>query len=187
MAADVALVDEALEDRIWHELDRATRDRAHAWRTAVLATVDEEGAPQARTVVLRGANKVQSELRVFTDGRSPKVTELQARPQAVLVFWSPALHWQLRVKMDTQVMDRGPEVDAAWERVRHSSAAGDYLGPAAPGEPVGSSAGPAESVQEHHLLLLVGQVRAIDWLELADDGRHQRCRITSEGVQRLVP
>jgi len=180
---------DTLVEHIWQELDRATRERGHAWRTAVLATVDEEGSPQARTVVLRSANQQQSEFRVFTDGRSPKVAELQARPHAVLVFWSALLNWQLRVSVNVKVRHSGAEVDAAWERVRTSVAARDYLSPVAPGQPgwAAGVGGTGPSVGDHHLAVLVAQVRAIDWLELGSHGEHQRCRITTEGVQWLVP
>ena len=36
--------------------------------------------PQARTVVLRHADAGQAVLQFYTDSRSPKVAELEARP-----------------------------------------------------------------------------------------------------------
>lgn len=188
MANDAAGPDEALTERVWHELDRATREREHAWRKPVLATVCADLTPQARTVVLRGADVQRGELRVFTDRRSPKVAELQERPHAVLVFWSAVLSWQLRAEVDVAVLERGPEVDAAWARVRDSAAARDYLAPVAPGQLalVGGGVG-GEPGADHHLAVLVARVRAMDWLELRGDGAHQRCRISLDGVQRLVP
>jgi pyridoxamine 5'-phosphate oxidase len=188
MPNDAAATDEALTERVWHELARATRERGHAWRTPVLATVGADLAPQARTVVLRGADAQRGELRVFTDGRSPKVAELQERPHAVLVFWSAVLSWQVRAEVEVSLLERGPEVDAAWARVRESAAARDYLSPAAPGQPALSAAiEVAEPDAEHHLTVLVARVRAMDWLALGGGGEHRRCRITPEGVQRLVP
>jgi len=188
MANDPAALGPALTERIWHELARAVRDRAHGWRTPVLATVDAAQQPQARSVVLRGVDASKWQLRVFTDARSPKVAELHARPQAVLVFWSAALNWQLRVAVAVTVLDRGDEVDAAWARMSTSVAARDYLAPAAPGQPLASVGENAVAPGSgHHLAVMVAQVRAIDWLELGGQGEHQRCWITPEGVQRLVP
>ncbi len=188
MPNDSTPSDDTLASRVWTELSRATREREHAWRTPVLATLGVDQSPQARTVVLRSADALRGELRIFTDVRSPKVAELRARPQAVLVFWSALLSWQLRVDVTMQVMDRGPDVDAAWERIARSAAASDYLGPAAPGQLMGGGqAASAETVDAHHLAVLVGSVRAMDWLALGPHGQHQRRGITPQGVQHLVP
>ena len=53
--------------RIWQELQRAPLDKHHDWRTPVLATVDGHGLPQARTVVLRQADRTAQTLAFFTD------------------------------------------------------------------------------------------------------------------------
>ena len=187
MPNDTTPSDDTLASRVWTELSRATREREHAWRTPVLATVAADQSPQARTVVLRSADALRGEMRFFTDVRSPKVAELRARPQAVLVFWSALLSWQLRVDVTMEVIDRGPDVDAAWERIARSAAARDYLGPAAPGQLMGGQAPSAETVDAHHLAVLVGSVRAMDWLALGPHGQHQRRWITAQGVQHLVP
>ena len=92
------LTEADIRHRIGQELQRATTDRHHEWRTPVLATVGLDHTPQARTVVLRSAAAPLSQLQIFTDSRSPKVVELAALPQALLVFWSARLNWQLRVR-----------------------------------------------------------------------------------------
>ena len=120
--------------RIWQELQRAPLDKHHDWRTPVLATVDAQGRPQARTVVLRQADRAAQTLVFFTDARSPKCAELRALPDAALLFWSPRLSWQLRAGVHARVVTEGPEVDAAWARVRSSPAAGDYLSVRPPGD-----------------------------------------------------
>ena len=50
-----------IRHRIWTELQRATVDRHHEWRTPVLATSGLDGLPQARTVVLRAADATASQ------------------------------------------------------------------------------------------------------------------------------
>jgi len=172
---------------LWDELHNATTERGHAWRTPVLATLGLEGAPQARTVVLRAADAARGELRVFTDRRSPKVAELAAQPVATLVFWSEALQWQLRASVTVTVVLEGPEVDATWARVARSASAGDYLTPTPPGhalEPSATEAGLAPG--DHRLALLVMQVRCLDWLALARTG-HRRARIEGGALTWLVP
>jgi len=70
-----------------------------------LATVDAEGRPDARVVLLRRITDVS--LVWFTDRRSAKGAQLAAMPHAALVF-----HWQ---PLERQVRLRGPvrELDDA--------------------------------------------------------------------------
>lgn len=173
-----------IRQRIWSELQRATVDRHHEWRTPVLATTGLDGLPQARTVVLRAADATASQLRFFTDRRSPKVLELKAAPAATIVFWSRRLNWQLRVQVDTHVHTDGPVVDAAWARVGQSAAAGDYLAPQAPGSALHALAD--HEPGGHQLAVVTAHIEHIDWLELAREG-HRRARLTHDALAWLVP
>lgn len=170
--------------RIWTELQRATVDRHHEWRTPVLATTGLDAFPQARTVVLRTADAQASQLVFFTDRRSPKVAELQRVPGATFVFWSKRLSWQLRVRVTTHVHTDGTVVEAAWSRVGQSAAAGDYLAPHAPGSELGSRAN--MNADTHHLAVVTAHIEQMDWLELAREG-HRRARLMQGTVAWLVP
>jgi pyridoxamine 5'-phosphate oxidase len=75
-----------IRHRIWQELVRASQDRHHAWRTPVLASVGRDGAANARTVVLRHADAADQTLRIYTDRRSPKLSEIATDPHALFVF-----------------------------------------------------------------------------------------------------
>lgn len=184
-ATNTASTDEReLIRRIWTELQRATVDRHHEWRTPVLATTGLDGLPQARTVVLRGADAQASQLVFFTDSRSPKVAELQSVQAAAFVFWSKRLSWQLRVRVSTQVHTAGTLVDAAWARVSQSAAAGDYLAPHAPGSALDQATD--DSPGRHHLAVVTARIDHLDWLELAREG-HRRARLTQDTAEWLVP
>ena len=174
-----------IRHRIWMELGRATQDRHHAWRTPVLATTGQEGQPDARTVVLREADASTARLRIYTDGRSAKVSHLSYRPDAVLVFWSKRLNWQLRARVSISAHAAGPLVESVWARVSQSAAAGDYLSHSAPGS-VLSAATPTAAQQNHHLVVLDAQVHEIDWLELAQGG-HRRARLHADTWDWLTP
>lgn len=63
-----------------------------------LATVDAEGAPNARMVVLRGVD--EKGFVFYTSRRSAKGRELEGNPRAALVF-----HWN---ELERQVRARGP-------------------------------------------------------------------------------
>lgn len=176
-----------IRQRTWIELERATQDRHHEWRTPVLATVGKDGTPNARTVILRDADAKLQSLQFFTDRRSPKISELIHQPAAMLVFWSKRLNWQLRVRAELAVQTTGPQVDAVWDRLGQSAAAGDYLSTDAPGDelPVGQAA-PGDTKGTHHLAILVARVQEIDWLELRQSG-HRRAAFGEDTWQWLVP
>ena len=173
-----------LESRVWTELVRAVVDRHHEWRTPVLASVDADGAPQARTVVLRRADPAARVLEVFTDRRTPKVAQLRTAPRAVVVFWSNRLHWQLRVQARAEVLVDGPAVHQAWARLAQGSSAADYLAPRAPGTPLSVEAGEADD--GHHLAVLRFEVVSLDWLALRREG-HRRASIDAAGVVWVEP
>jgi pyridoxamine 5'-phosphate oxidase len=178
--------------RLWQELTRAPHDRHHEWRTPVLATQGtNHSGPQARTVVLRQADAAMWTLRVFTDARSPKCSELVAQPLAQLTFWSKRLNWQLRVSAHATVEFEGEQVNAAWERVRKTHASADYLSALPPGDVQASIKAPVEntanSLRGHHLAILDFKVFSMDWLALSKDG-HRRARLKPAGeFEWLVP
>jgi len=175
---------ERLRAQIWQQLQQAVGDREHEWRTPVLAGIDADGLPQARTVVLRRADPIASTLQVYTDSRSPKVDELLGQPDAVLVFWSRRLSWQLRARVTVQVLTEGELVEAAWEQVSRTAAGADDLAPAAPGSVfVSTEQGNHTS---HHLAVLLATIEAFDWLELAR-GANRRVRFDNTGACRLIP
>ena len=181
------LTDHDIRQRIWTELQRATHDRHHEWRTPVLATVGTGGLPEARTVVLRQADAKSASIAFYTDSRSPKVAEINTTPRASVVFWSKRLSWQLRVSVHAVVHTCGPQVDEAWERVRQSPAAGDYLAAVAPGEALpNASSLPVPVGVQHHLSIISAQVLGMDWLELALTG-HRRAVLTATSFDWRVP
>ena len=173
-----------LRPAIWEQLQQAVEQRGHEWRTPVLANVDADGLPQARTVVLRGVDMAERSLFVYTDHRSPKVAAVDSRPQAVLVFWSRMLSWQLRVSADLRLETGGAEVEAAWDRIRDTAAASDYLSLDAPGSPLREAA--QDNAGQHALGILVARVCSMDWLELSAAG-HRRAILSEDDLQWVVP
>lgn len=186
------LTPQEIRPQIWKELSRASLDRHHEWRTPVLASTDADGLPDARTVVLRQVDAVAGQLTFYTDSRSPKVLQLHAQAQAMLVFWSARLGWQLRVRVACKVITAGPEVEALWHGVKQSAAAGDYLSPLPPGAVLtqGSSTPNAETTDGltsvHNFAVLRAQVLQIDWLELSREG-HRRAQLSATHWEWLTP
>ena len=75
----------------------------------VLATVDPDGAPTARTVLLKGYDG--RGLRFFTNLGSAKAADLAAHPRAAVVFPWHGIHRQVRANGAVVELDRD-EVEA---------------------------------------------------------------------------
>jgi general stress protein 26 len=174
----------SLNQQLWSELEQAVTDRTHGWRTPVLATVAADGLPDARTVVLRKADRASQRLKVFTDQRSPKVAQLQANPDAQLVFWCPDRQWQLRARVTARIDANSDQTAAIWAHVRQTTAAGDYLTADAPGSLLSDQV--PLSADQHALCVLEFQVRSLDWLMLSRQG-HRRARLEQGRLVWLTP
>jgi pyridoxamine 5'-phosphate oxidase len=111
----------AIEDALWQALQRAVHDKTHPWRTPVLATTDGE-IGDARTVVLREAERGSATLRLYSDARSAKAAQIAAHPHGTLVMWSPVLGWQLRMRALLSVSTEGLDGLSVGARTRHAAA-----------------------------------------------------------------
>jgi pyridoxamine 5'-phosphate oxidase len=174
-----------VEAAVWQELVRASQDKHHAWRLPVLATADA-GVPDARTVVLREVQPEQQELLIYTDARSPKVRQLQAQPTGVLVMWSAALSWQLRLRVNLALETSGLRLSSRWARLGMSAAANDYLAPLPPGTAIGQPLVPARD-SRNHFALITARVVALDWLELSPSGHRRALFGDQEGARWVTP
>ncbi len=178
---------EEIRQHIWKELGRASRDRHHAWRTPVLATAADNGLVNARTVVLRDVDAALRTLVVFTDSRSPKVSEIGKQQAGLFVFWSSRLSWQVRARVTLSIQTSGPEVDAYWQQVSQSAGARDYMAQTAPGTVCAGAANTAGAdTGTPHFAVMKAQVTEMDWLELGRGG-HRRARILADGWEWLMP
>lgn len=168
-----------IHTRVWDELVGACTQRGHPWRSATLATLGSDGLPDARTVVLRQADPSAAELLFYTDARSPKVAQMQACPQGMLVLWSAALGWQLRLKVTLTVEMTGLAVSSRWARLKMTPAAQDYLSPLPPGSVLPQPrSGTGLMDHREHFAVVSAQVQDIDWLDLHPDG-HRRARFVT--------
>ena len=179
----------AIEAAVWRELASALRDKAHPWRTAVLATADGM-APDARTVVLRHADAEKRRLIFYADSRSPKLRQIGQQPQGTMVLWSAALGWQLRLRVELEAHTAGLEVSSRWARLKMTPGAQDYLSPLPPGSPLDQPGSapvhPPERGTREFFAIVIASVTAIDWLELHADG-HRRAAFDGNGARWLVP
>ena len=167
---------QAIEAAVWRELLAAPQDAQHPFRTPVLATTDGE-IGDARTVVLRSVDAAKRRLTLFSDARAAKVAQLTTHPLGTLVHWSPALNWQLRLRVRLEVQRDGLAVSSHWARLKLSPAAHDYLSALPPGSALDNALDNAIGTrgEREHFALILAQILSIDWLELHPQG-HRRAR-----------
>ncbi|MEO1686993.1 MAG: pyridoxamine 5'-phosphate oxidase family protein, partial [Pseudomonadota bacterium] len=122
--------------QVWGRLARGVADRRCATRHPVLCTLGLDGAPQARTVVLRGCDPAAGVLEMHADLASTKMAELRAEPRAALHVWDPRLKLQMRLGAEVE-MRSGASVAARWARVPEGSRRA-YGGAPPPGEVLGA-------------------------------------------------
>jgi pyridoxamine 5'-phosphate oxidase len=100
-----------------------------------LATVDARGRPHARMVLLKGVDP--DGFTFYTNRRSAKGRDLEARPFAALVFWWPPLDRQVRIEGAVRPLDDVAS-DAYFERRPRGAQLGTWASPQS--RPVGSRA-----------------------------------------------
>ena len=86
-----------LEATIWRLLARGAADAKHPFKLFSIATVNANGLPDARTVVLRACDITAKELCFHTDIRSGKIAHIIKQPEVCLLFWHPKQSLQLRI------------------------------------------------------------------------------------------
>jgi len=166
---------------VWDYLQGLANDRHNPARVFSLASVDQQGDPQLRSLILREVSPWL--ITAYTDSRSPKVGELQAHTRAKLLFWDAHRRWQLRCSAQTNVMFAGERVDNVWSGIAGTASAQDYLTQQPPGAEIDKTIHYADTPA---LALLDFKIESIDWLQLSRDG-HTRWRLTPEEMQALVP
>lgn len=179
-------------DNAWRLLESGADDRRSPVHTPVVASVDEDGGPDARVMVLRAADRASAMLRFHTDARAPKCTALQGRQVRVLAY-HPAQALQLRLAGTARVVTAGAEIEAIWAAAT-AFARRAYLVEAAPGSRlvVAGSGLPAQvegrkpdeaelAVARANFAVIIVDVTALDWLHLAQDGHRRAQFAASDG------
>jgi hypothetical protein len=161
-----------LHMQVWTRLVRGVRDRRAPTRHPTLATVTPDGKPQARTVLLRAADKNTGTLDIHTDLQSSKVADLRAAPFAALHVWDTGAHLQMRLEATVTILT-GTDVAATWAGVPDASRR-SYGSLPAPGQPIAQALDYAKQPDAASFAVLRLTVQTIDALHLG--GHHRRAR-----------
>jgi len=152
----------------WGQLGRGVADAKHPARTPTLATISANGFPTQRTVVLRAADRLASQVEVHTDSLTPKVEELRENNKAALHVWIHKSMLQLRLKVCLEVADRWTAVPPA-SRISYGTQP-------VPGQPITGPFDYEKPAKQSRFAVLKGHVQQIEVLYLG--AKHQRAIYT---------
>ena len=137
----------------WRLMESGVADPQHGCHWPVLASLAADGAPDARTVVLRAASRQRRELQVHSDAQAGKLAQLARDPRACLVLHDGPARTQLRAHGRMRVHQGDAAAALAWQALPpHSQAL--YAG-------------------AQRFALLVLSIDSLDWL-LIDPAGHRR-------------
>lgn len=138
---------------------------------ASLATIDENGAPQARVVAVREFNRIQAKVTFQVDLLSLKLKGLTSDPRATLLIWMPKDLVQLRLSGTTEIIT-GARVLHLWDQTpeAHREAYG-HVPP--PGTAIGASDDWSIAPSAERLAVLEISLSHIDVVSLEPAG-HRR-------------
>lgn len=169
----------------WGLLVRGAADRRSPMHTIAVATVDAEGLPSVRTVVLRAVDPTAWRIRFHTDARSRKLDELSRQPTVAVLAYHPAAKIQLRLTGHARVL-AGDAAAPIWANVTpHGRQC--YRVAKAPGEPIATpteGASMDDDGRERFRAVEV-DVASIEWLYLAAAG-HRRARFRRDAAGRIA-
>jgi pyridoxine/pyridoxamine 5'-phosphate oxidase len=190
---------DAINQVVWQRLSDAADDQTHPMRLLTLATMGEHGSPDARILVLRGADPQLHCLWFYTDARSAKAAQLEKCPQACAVGYDPRDAVQLRIRGNVKLHRDSELAERHWEQtdfhVRHA-----YAVPSKPGEPLSPTdplmrlhrdqlaAGDLAPARRNFAVieLVIGE---IEWLQLSDVGDRRAVMRAADGwkITALAP
>lgn len=143
----------------------------HGFRWPVVASVGEDGAPQARMLVLREARREPPGVVFFTDARSAKVTQWQRAPRAALTCYAPEARVQLRASAQVTVHQNDAVTLHHFAQLKTHHTV-EYRGVLAPGSIIGDPA-LLDHQDEAHFAVVAMALLSLDILHLAEAG-HRR-------------
>jgi len=120
--------------KIHHELHVALDDANHPFRLFVLGTIGEDHTPVLRTMKVREV-KNDMRIRVYTDRRSAKVSQIENNAYVSMLFYNPTSKLQLIFKATAVTKNDPIFLSKIWNNMPLSSRR-EYLTKKKPGSPI---------------------------------------------------
>ena len=175
----------------WDFMEEGVRDRHSLAHTPVVSTLDVDGKPNSRCMVLRAVDRQKTTLVFHTDRRSIKANELKSSSQGAVLFYDPKRKIQLRLRCGLLLDTDSVETNERWGKMKEMSKV-CYQSNLAPGDPISDP----EQVQFlgegfENFAILTATVKRLEWLYLSFRGNRRAIfdwsRTGGEDGKWLVP
>ncbi|MDG1529960.1 MAG: pyridoxamine 5'-phosphate oxidase family protein [Paracoccaceae bacterium] len=152
-----------------------------------LATVDQLGAPQLRTLVLRGANKHDGTVELHTDAASQKVPQLENDPRAAVLIWDEKAMIQIRLMGDITIKSDA-SLSNIWEQLP-SVTQGNYGVMPPPGSKIAAGDNYSRKADAGKFAILELKIQTMDLVQLQEPSHRRAFYDQSDnwGGQWLAP
>lgn len=181
MADDIHAALNIILNDCWALIEQGARDPESPLHHPVLATARADGAPDARIVIVESVESASRLIRFNTDARSPKLRQLEAEPQAVLLFFDGTT--QIRARVHTTLHRADTAAQSSWNALPEMQRV-HYRTGLAPGTPIPREqalhrpgAGAAPEAGAENYVVVEAAVTCLDWLRL-DRGAGRRAVFT---------
>jgi hypothetical protein len=154
---------------VWSTLERGVADANHPARKPTFATISPDGWPEARTVVLRSADRDAGGLTVHTDLHSDKIKSLRATPRAALHIWDAKQDLQIRVQAEVSIIS-GAQTRALWSKIPDHAQQSYGVTPP-PGTEIETALDYVKDPDPSTFAVLQCTLTSIDAVHLGDDHR----------------
>ena len=167
----------------WQLWGRGTVDRHSGFHTPVVTSVDADGNPQARTMILRAVDREARTMRFHTDVRSAKMLHWKSKPRVCILGYDASKKIQLRVdgRVDLHMTDA--VADDAWRNSRPESLAA-YGVEISPGSVVDTPSGAPQlnGGGRENFAVVIAHVESLEWIYLNAEGNRRAIFSWADGV-----
>lgn len=182
--------------QVWDVLLAAANSRS-PFNFLQLATIELDGSPQLRTIVVRGWDRERAAISFVTDMRSPKVAEILRDPRVSLVGFDGEKAVQLRLSGIASVVADEAARKSMWDTLRHRTLV-LFDAPFAPGTLIDDAGRPLAQMPDDdgsadpydRFAVLDVAIDRAEWLDLAAEPHERRRFIRRENgwdAVRLTP
>jgi pyridoxamine 5'-phosphate oxidase len=167
----------------WQLWGRGTVDRHSGFHIPVVTSVDADGNPQARTMILRAVDREARTMRFHTDVRSAKINHWKAKPHVCILGYDASKKIQLRMDGRVVLHMTDAVADDAWKNSRPESLAA-YGVKISPGSVVDKPSSAPQSNDEgrENFAVAIAHIESLEWIYLNAEGNRRAIFSWADGV-----